>query len=152
MQARGVGAVYKIYKSSFVDLTYTKYLGTIHMLLPSSTLAEEYEAMRAEYQDALYEKLRKGEERRTALEDRKIEEDLHPQGTYEQILEKARLILPQIVNPNKDTDQGLIDMMEIRRLLNLPHNKAYSVRKALLQELHAEDDKLLKELREKVQG
>ena len=36
---------------------------------------------------------------------------------------------------------------EMRRVLKIPHNKAYLVRKELLKELHAEDNKLLKELR-----
>ena len=62
-------------------------------------------------------------------------------------MERARLVLPQIVNLNKDGDQGIIDISEMRRVLKIPHNKAYLVRKELLKDLHAEDDKLLMELR-----
>ena len=68
--------------------------------------------------------------------------------TFEDTLERARLVLPQIVNLNKDSDQGMIDIAEMRRVLKIPHNKAYLVRKELLKDLHAEDDKLLKELRQ----
>jgi len=35
----------------------------------------------------------------------------------------------------------------MRRVLKIPHNKAYLVRKELLKDLHAESDKLLRELR-----
>jgi len=46
-----------------------------------------------------------------------------------------------------DSNQGLKDVGEIRRILKLPHNKAYLIRKQLINELHAEDNKLLKELK-----
>lgn len=36
----------------------------------------------------------------------------------------------------------------MRRLLKIPHNRAYNLRKGLVKELHKDDDKLLKELDE----
>jgi len=45
----------------------------------------------------------------------------------------------------RETNQGLIDVSEMRRILNLPLNKAYNLHK----ELHVENDKLLNELRRK---
>ena len=74
-----------------------------------------------------------------------------PKETFEDTLERARLVLPQIVNFDKDSDQGMIDIAEMRRVLKIPHNRAYPVRKELLKDLHAEDDKLLKELRKRTQ-
>ena len=59
MQGRVVGAVHRIYKSAYVDLTYTKFLGTIFLQLPSKQLKYVYERMRKDHQDALYETLRK---------------------------------------------------------------------------------------------
>lgn len=41
----------------------------------------------------------------------------------------------------------LIDIAEMLRIIKIPHNKAYLIRKELLKDLHAENDKLLKELR-----
>lgn len=76
-----------------------------------------------------------------------MEEALKPKKTFEDTLERARLVLPQIVDLRKDSDQGIIDIAEMRRVLKIPHNKAYLIRKELLKELHAEDNKLLKELR-----
>lgn len=106
-----------------------------------------YKSMRKEHQDALYEKLRKQQTVLEMKEERRLEEGLKPKQTLEELMEKARLILPQIVNLNKDSGQGLIDIAEMRRLLKIPHNIAYNLRKELLKDLHAEDDKLLAELR-----
>lgn len=77
----------------------------------------------------------------------KLEQSLKPKRTSEELKERAMLILPQIVNVTKDSDQGLIDISEMRRILKIPHNKAYSLRKALLRELHAGNDRLLAQLR-----
>lgn len=76
----------------------------------------------------------------------KLENALTPKQTLEDLKEKALLILPQIVNTKKDSDQGLIDVGEMRRLLRIPHNRAYNLRKGLGRELHKDDDRLLKEL------
>lgn len=64
-------------------------------------------------------------------------------------MEKAKLILPQIVDLKKETDQGLINVPEIHRILNLLLNEAYNLRAELLTELHAENNKLLNEIRRK---
>jgi hypothetical protein len=78
----------------------------------------------------------------------KLEKTLSPKQTMDDLKEKALLILPQIVNPNKDSDQGLIDISLMREKLRIPHNKAYRMRKLLLRELHEDNDKLLRELRQ----
>ena len=77
----------------------------------------------------------------------KLENALNPKKTVEDLKEKAMLIIPQIVNTNKDSDQGLIDISTMREKLKIPHNRAYRLRNILLRELHKDDDKLLRELR-----
>jgi hypothetical protein len=152
MQKRGVGAVYKIYKSSFVDSTYTKYLGTLFLGLPSKDLTDEYEKMRAEHQDALYERLRKEQEVIVKKQEDKLEKALQPKRSFNGDVEKGMLILPQIVDATKDSDQGLIDVHKLRRRfdsigIKLAHNRAYNIRKELLRRLHANDNQLLKKLK-----
>ena len=152
MQRRGVGSVYKIYKSAFVDMTYTKYLGHIYLSFPSKHLCEEYERMRAEHQDALYERLRKEQDVLTMKHEEKLDKALQPKRTFEEDVEKGVLLLPQIVDVTKDSDQGLIDVHKLRRSfetigVKLAHNRGYNIRKELLRRLHQNDDKLLKQLR-----
>ena len=102
-----------------------------------------------EHLDKLYEESRKKAIVSEKRKEEKLEEALKPKRTFEDTLERAKLVLPQIVDLNKDSDQGIIDVGEMRRILKLPHNKAYLVRKELLKNLHANDDELLKELRQK---
>jgi hypothetical protein len=139
MQRRGIGAVHRIYKSPYADMTFTKNLGVIYLRLPSEKLIDDYERLRAEHQDALYEKLRKQQTLLDTKEERKLEEGLKPQHSFEETLEKARLILPQILNEKTFSDQGRIDISEMRRLLNIPHNMAYNIRSVLLKEYHEKE-------------
>ena len=79
--------------------------------------------------------------------EKKQKERLNPTDTMEQLKEKALLVLPQVVDTTKDTDQGRINVNELQRLLNIPHNKAYKLRAELLVELHANGDALLNDIR-----
>lgn len=152
MSRRGVGGVYKIYKSAFVDTTYTKYMGHVFLSLPSKHLFDEYERLRAEHQDALYERLRKEQEVLSKKQEQKLEKALQPKRSFEEDVEKGILLLPQIVDLSRDSDQGLIDVHKMRRSfesigVKLAHNKAYNIRKELLRRLHLNDDELLKRFR-----
>jgi len=156
MQRRGVANVYKIYKSAFTDFTYTKYLGGIQMKLPPKHLTYEYERMRREHQDALYEKLQKQETIRTMKMEKKIEKALTPEVGGEELLARAKMILPQIIDWEKAgyTNQGLINVQKLRATLEisgvkLAHNASYNLRKRLVEELHANNDALLNKLRRK---
>ncbi len=62
--------------------------------------------------------------------------------------EKALLIPPLIVDASKETDAGRIKVIKMKEMLKLPHNKAYNLRKLLIEELHKHNDKLLNQLRE----
>lgn len=146
MQARGQASVYRIKKSPFEGYTFTPFIGTIHTELPTKMLLDEFYEMHAEHQEALYEKARKQMEAATKRETEKLEKTLSPRETMDDLKEKALLILPQIVNANKDSDQGLVDVGEMRRLLRIPHNRAYNLRKGIVKELHKDDDRLLREL------
>jgi hypothetical protein len=107
--------------------------------MPSKTLLEQFRAMHAQHQERLYEESRKGltiQERRKADQ---LEQALKPKQTFADTLEKARLILPQIVNDKAYGDQKRINVAEMRRLLNIPHNMAYNIRSELLKELHTKE-------------
>jgi hypothetical protein len=148
MKARGQASVYRIKKSPFEGYIFTPFIGTVHTELPTKMLLDEFYKMHAEHQEEVYERARKQLEARTVRDSEKLERALTPKETVETLKEKALLILPQIVNINKDSDQGLLDISSLRDKLRIPHNRAYRVRKVLLRELHKNDDRLLRELRE----
>lgn len=148
MKRRGQASVYRIVKSPFEGWTFTPYLGTIHSEMPTQMLYREFRNMHTEHQEALYERSRKQMEASEKKKAEKLEQSLKPKRTFEELREKAMLILPRIVDPNKDSDQGLIDMSEMRRILKIPHNKAYNLRKILLKQLHAKDDRILRKIRQ----
>lgn len=99
-------------------------------------------------QEALYELSRKRMEVSAKKSEEKLEKALEPKRTFEDLVDRAKLILPQIVDTTKDSDQGLVDVAKMRQFLKIPHNKAYNIRKVLLRELHANDDRLLREIRQ----
>lgn len=152
MGRRGFANVYRIYKSAFADMTFTKHLGVIYLGWPSKQLIDDYERMRKEHQDALYERLRKEQGAREKKMEEKLQRALQPKRTFEDDVEKGVLLLPQIVDLTKDSDQGLIDVHKMRRSfetigIKLAHNRGYNIRKELLRRLHHNDDELLKKLR-----
>jgi len=146
MKKRGQARVYRVVKNPFEGRPFTPFIGTVHSEMPTQGLWKEFKQMHTEHQEALYEKSRKQMEAKAIKDTEKLENALTPKQTLEDLKEKALLILPQIVNANKDSDQGLIDVAEMRRLLKIPHNRAYNLRKGLVRELHKDDDRLLKEL------
>lgn len=156
MQRRGMANVYKILKSAFADMTYTKFLGVVHLGLPSKSLAEEYEKLRAGHQDALYERLRQEQEVIAKKHEESLKKELEPERTFMDDTEKAMLILPEIVDVTRDTDFGLISVPNLKKAflerlgINLAHNRSYYIRAELLRRLHANNDALLKKLRGEV--
>ncbi len=136
MKRRGEAGVYRIIKSSFYDVTYTKFLGNVYSTLPSKKLRDAYEKMRREHQDSLYSKLTKKLQIIETKEKAKIEEEMKPKRDFEYILGQARSILEHIYNPRKKTDQGKIDVPLMMRALKIPYSTAYRVRRALLEEIH----------------
>jgi ABC-type dipeptide/oligopeptide/nickel transport system ATPase component len=137
LQRRGVGAAYRICKTPYQGWTFTPYLGNIHSEMPTAGLWNEFRRLHSEHQERLYEQSRKGltvQEKRKAEQ---LEKALKPKQPFEELLEKARLILPQIVDNSRATAQGRINVPEMRRLLKIPHNTAYNLRKELLKELEA---------------
>ena len=145
--------MYKIYKSAFVDMTYTKHLGAVYLGLSYKHLRDEYERLRAAHQDALYERLRKQQEVLELKQQKKVEKALQPQVPKEELLRISKAILPQIVDANKDSDQGLINVQRMRKVLEeasgiiLAHNASYNLRKELLEYVHENNDEVLKKLR-----
>jgi len=149
LKKRGQASVYRIMKSPFEGHVFTPFIGNVYAEMPTSFIWEEFRELHAEHQEILYEKARKQMEADSLKAEKKLESDLKPKDTLESFTEKAMLILPQIVDPSKITDQGLVDVAEMQRILRVPHNKAYNLRKAVIKELHKHDDELLKRLAEK---
>jgi hypothetical protein len=54
-------------------------------------------------------------------------------------VEKAKLIMPQIVNYKAWSDQGRVNVAEMMKLLNVPQNAAYRLRREVLKEYHAQE-------------
>jgi cell fate (sporulation/competence/biofilm development) regulator YlbF (YheA/YmcA/DUF963 family) len=107
--------------------------------MPTHSLWEEFRQLQKQHQDKLYEDARKGmtiSERRKADQ---LEQALKPHDKYEDLVEKAKLIMPQIVNHKAWSDQGRINMPEIMKLLKVPQGTAYRLRKDVLAEWHKRD-------------
>jgi hypothetical protein len=123
-----------------MGFTYTPFLGTVHSEMPTKTLLEEFRKMHAEHQEKLYEASRTGQtiqERRKADQ---LEQALKPKQTFEDVVEKAKLILPQILNDRAWSDQGRINMPEMMKLLKVSQNTAYRGRRELLKHYHEQED------------
>lgn len=150
MQQRGVVKVYRISKSPYEGYTYTPFLGTLYVEMPTDNLYSQFRLLHTEHQERLYEDSRKRLEASAKKDSDRLEKALKPKETFESLKEKAMLILPQIVDTKKDTDQGLVNMPELRRILKLSHNKAYNLRKELLKEIHRDENKLLNKLIENI--
>lgn len=98
LQERGIAIVYRIRKSPYQGWTYTPCLGTIHSELPTESLLKEFRRLHAEHQERLYEQSRRGltvQDRRKADQ---LEQAMKPKQTFEDVVEKAKLIMLQIVN------------------------------------------------------
>lgn len=54
-------------------------------------------------------------------------------------MEKAKLILPQILNDKAWSDQGRINMPEMMKLLKVSQNTAYRVRRGLLKHYYEQE-------------
>lgn len=134
LQERGIANVYRIKKSPYMGFTYTPFLGTIHSEMPTTMLWDEFRKLHAEHQERLYEESRKGltvQERRKADQ---LEQALKPKDTFENTLEKAKLILPQILDEKKWSNQGRINVPEMMKLLKVSQNTAYRIRRELLRD------------------
>jgi len=67
----------------------------------------------------------------------------------------AKASLPQIVNLDRDTDQGLMRVRAMKEAIKqatgvkMGHNRSYGIRDKVLEYLHENNDAVLKELRRK---
>jgi len=59
---------------------------------------------------------------------------------FEDVVEKAKLILPQILNDKAWSDQGRINTSDMMRILKISQNTAYRVRRELLKHYHEQED------------
>lgn len=136
---RAIASVYRIRKSPYTGYTYTPFLGTIHSEMPTASLWKEFRRMHTKHQEQLYETSRKGltiSERRKADQ---LEQALKPEDSFENTLEKAKLILPQILNDKAWSDQGRINMSDMMRFLKVSQKTAYRIRRELLKDYHQQD-------------
>lgn len=155
MTQRGRATVYRILKPTYSGSPWTKRIGGIYSEMPTMYLWDNFETRRTEHQDALYEQSRKLSEARVKGEEEKLEKTLKGRIQDDELLRIARAVLPQIVDTTKDSDQGLIKVGRLRKVLEestgtyINLNRGYDLRKELIVHLRADDNKILKELRKK---
>ena len=153
MNQRGVATVYRILKPTYSGSPWTKRKGVLYSEMPTMGLWREFERLRTEHQDALYEQSRKMSEARVEHEKEKLEKTLTPRITDDELLHIAKATLPQIVDITKDSDQGLIHVGKLRKTLEestgtyINLNRGYDLRKSLLEYLHSDADAILRKLR-----
>ena len=68
-----------------------------------------------------------------------LEHALRPKQTPEDRVEKAKLILPQILNDKAWSDQGRINIPKMMKPHKISQNTAYRVRRELLKHYHEQD-------------
>lgn len=136
LQERGIAKVYRIKKSPYMGFTYTPFLGTIHSEMPTKLLGEEFRRLHAEHQEKLYEDSRKGMTIEARHKADQLEQALKPKDNYATLLDKAKLIMPQIVDEKKWSDQGRVNTQEMMKLLDIGQATAYRLRKDVLKHWH----------------
>jgi hypothetical protein len=94
-QEKGIANAYRIKKSPYMGFTYTTFLGTIRSEIPTKSLWEEFRRLHAEHQEALYERSRKGITVSERRKEEQLAQALKPKATYEDLVKKAKLIMPQ---------------------------------------------------------
>jgi hypothetical protein len=82
----------------------------------------------------LFVVLQQSKEKTQARKADQLEQALKPKDTFENTLEKARLVLPQIMDEKKWSNQGRINIPEVMKLLKVGQNTAYRIRRELLRD------------------
>ena len=85
---------------------------------------------------------------RLKTEEARKKASISPEQTFEALVEKARLILPQIIDKSKYTTHGLINMAKMKKLLGLAQTRAYDVRQALIERYFGDWGRLTNEQKE----
>lgn len=155
LEQRGVGRVYRIVKTPYVSWTFTPFMGIVYSEMPTAFLWNEFVRLHTEHIDEFVIESKEKSIAQGKKEKRKLEKALQPELKHDQLLMIAKASLPQIVNVNRDTDQGLIKMDTLKQVVEastgvpLAHTKAYSIRREVLEHLHNDNNKVLKDLRKK---
>lgn len=155
MSGRGKATVYRILKPTYSGSPWTKRIGGIISEMPTAMLWDAFEKKRTEHQDRLYERSRKMSEATLKTETEKLEKTLKGKVDDNELFRLAKAVLPQIVDVNKDSDQGMIKVGKLRRTLEeatgtyINLNRGYDLRKELLTHLHGDSDRILRQLRKK---
>jgi len=149
MSQRGHGSVYRILKSAFADYTFTKFICHINLKEPSKTLTNAYESARQAHMDKLYSQLtEKMKATRESAEEARKKALTSPHQEFEVLLDKTRLLLPQIIDKNRWTTHGLINMHQLKQLLGLSQTRGYEVRDAFMSKYLNDWGKLTNQERE----
>ena len=150
MQARGVGSIYRIMKTPYQSWTYTPYMGSIYSQMPTRMLEETFNKLHDEHIDEFIELSQRKSLAFEKREQEKLERTLKGKRPLEEDIKMAMMCLPEIVRVEKDSDQGLVSVIGMRKIfkermnIKLPHNRSYHIRDELLARLHRNDDALLK--------
>ena len=158
MSGRGIGQIYRIMKTTYQSWTYTPFMGLLYSQMPTKMLWDEFTKKHDEHID---EFIRLSEEKSLAGEKKEtenLERTMKGRRPLEEDVQKALLILPEIVDVTKDSDQGMIGVNNMQKVfkdrlgIQLAHNRSYHIRDELLNKLHENNDRLLVELRVKKKG
>lgn len=152
---RGVGRVYRIVKTPYISWTFTPFMGMVYSEMPTAFMWDEFVRLHTEHIDEFVVEAKEKSIAHGKKAKKKLEKILEGELTHKQLLVIAKASLPQIVNVNRDTDQGLIKIDVLKKVVKdsagvqVPHTKAYSVRRELLEYLHDDDNRVLRILRKK---
>ena len=158
VQGRGVGQVYRIMKTAYQSWTYTPFMGVLYSQMPTAGLWDEFTKKHDAYIDNFIELSEKKSMAGVKRETERLEKTLKPEHTFEDDVDRAVLLLPEIVDTTKSTDHARIDVIKMRRILydrlgvEIAQNRGYWIRDELLKKIHENNDALLKKLREKKKG
>lgn len=86
-------------------------------------MLDAYEKKRAEHQDQVYKSLTDKLRLAKKTEKERKQKQLHPEDSSKALVEKTRLLLPQIVDITKDTHQGLINMSRVKNILHISQSR-----------------------------
>jgi hypothetical protein len=148
-ESRKLGTVYVNSTNRFTGEEFWDAIGSVFLELPTPHLLKAFQEKHKKRHDEYYEQIKQQLELKEKKAVEKLEKELRPTASSDEVLEKAKYLLYKrgMIDMTKENDQGLINMGTLKEELNLPHSQAYELRKKLLVELHKDDDKLLREIK-----
>jgi hypothetical protein len=143
MYGRGFGVIYGIQRHPMTGWIMHPKITQVMTRAPSKKMTDAYEQKKREHMEKLYAGFDKELKAMQRRKEEKLERDLKPKLSFEQRVEQAKAILPDIMNEAKLDDaidggstRGLINVPLLMERLNISGtNLAYRLRDRLLRDL-----------------